>query len=334
MGSVKSKREDEQFYIRRAIHAGSWYPSDKHALDATLSEFLRKVDRDITKDPQIVIDNDQNRASLRALVVPHAGYSYSGPTAAYAYRALSNALKPQPPANSSIETIVVLHPSHHVYLKGCAVSGASELETPLGNLIVDDSLRSEVQLLSSLFDRSMDQSTDQDEHSGELQYPYIRKVLNDTDQAEKIKVLPIMVGALDNALEEEAGRLLASILARPSVLTIVSSDFCHWGRRFQYQPRGVNGTAIFKHISDLDHEGMSHIEMQEPTAFASYLKRTSNTICGRHAIGVWLHAVKSNRAANVETLDVKFVRYAQSSSARTMEDSSVSYASAVARASS
>lgn len=76
---------------------------------------------------------------------------------------------------------------------------------------------------------------------------------------------------------------------------------------------------------------MEHIELQQPGAFATYLKQTSNTICGRHPIGVWLHAVKHNNDTGVEILDIKFVRYAQSSKARSVHDSSVSYASAVAR---
>ena len=64
----------------------------------------------------------------------------------------------------------------------------------------------------------------------------------------------------------------------------------------------------------MDHQGMSYIELQEPGAFAKYLKQTRNTICGRHAIGVWLNAVHANNHANnpgLEVLDVRFVKYDQ-----------------------
>lgn len=81
----------------------------------------------------------------------------------------------------------------------------------------------------------------------------------------------------------------------------------------------------------MDQASMEHIELQEPGAFATYLKQTSNTICGRHPLGVWLQAAKYNKETGVERLDVKFVRYAQSSQVRSKHDSSVSYASAVAR---
>ena len=72
---------------------------------------------------------------------------------------------------------------------------------------------------------------------------------------------------------------------------------------------------------------MRYIEMQEPGAFAKYLQETRNTICGRHAIQVWLHAVSDNDLS----LDIEFTKYAQSSKVRMMNESSVSYASAVAR---
>ena len=142
-----------------------------------------------------------------------------------------------------------------------------------------------------------------------------------------------MVGGISNSNEEHFGTVFKEIIARQNVITIVSTDFCHWGKRFRYQPIPSEGTAtkpIFQHISDLDHEGMKHIEMQEPGAFAKYFQQTRNTVCGRHPLAVWLHAISQNKESNVETLDVKFVRYAQSSEVRSMNDSSVSYASAIA----
>lgn len=82
---------------------------------------------------------------------------------------------------------------------------------------------------------------------------------------------------------------------------------------------------IFRAIEAMDREGMSLVEQQDPAAFAAYLKRTDNTICGRHPIGVLLNALQ-----NCETkFSVKFVRYEQSSAVRGNADSSVSYATAL-----
>lgn len=72
---------------------------------------------------------------------------------------------------------------------------------------------------------------------------------------------------------------------------------------------------------------MGLIEMQRPGAFADYLREYSNTICGRHPISVWLHALRESAL----THDVRFVKYDQSERVRSARDSSVSYASAVGR---
>ena len=269
---------------------------------------------------------------LRGIICPHAGYSYSGPTAAFSYHHLAQELAKK---DTPISRILILHPSHHVYLDGCAVSGATQLETPLGNLTVDASMRDEILSLRSL-DHStfqvMTKSIDEREHSGEMQYPYLAKALNEANKLSSIKVLPIMCGSISPSQEEAYGKLLAPIVGGANVLCIISTDFCHWGSRFQYQPSpsSTSSTEIHSFIRDLDHQGMKHIEMEDPGAFAKYLKQTRNTICGRHAVGVWLNAIHTNNPA-VESLEIAFIKYDQSSAVRSMGESSVSYASATAR---
>ncbi|KAG7340385.1 radical SAM enzyme [Nitzschia inconspicua] len=326
-------------YIRRAHHAGSWYSNDKDELDDTLSDFMQTARQDLSLEAT-------NPTKLRGIICPHAGYSYSGPTAAYSYEALRHELSQrQLPKNTTTTTpnttttttttttILVLHPSHHFYMEDCAVSGASVLQTPLGDLEVDNELRQEILHLGNF--SIMSRSVDEAEHSGEMQYPYLKKVATATSSA--IKVLPIMCGNLSLQREAFYGELLSNIIARPNIVCVISTDFCHWGRRFSYQPRPDDDDdkkpmEIHQFISKLDHQGMDHISMQQPGAFAQYLRQTRNTICGRHAVQVWLHAIQHNsQTMGRETLTVEFVKYDQSSSVTSMQESSVSYASAVAR---
>lgn len=324
MGTVAGKdqkRSQVATYSRRAHHAGSWYPDDSKELDSQLGKFMGDAGKETP-------GNDGN--FLRGIICPHAGYSYSGPTAGYSYHYLKKEL-----VASNITKILILHPSHHVYLDGCAVSGGSILETPIGNLSVDDALREEILGLGSdgLKFEVMKQAVDEHEHSGEMQYPFIAKVLSDTEKLDAVQVLPIMCGSISSAKEESFGKLLAPIIARPNVLCVISTDFCHWGSRFQYSPVPGKSSSkeIYEYIRELDNEGMKHIELNDPGAFSLYLKQTRNTICGRHAIGVWLNAVNANTKSSTECLDISFVKYAQSSAVRSTRDSSVSYASAVAR---
>ena len=130
MGSIKSKKT--KFYSRRANYAGSWYDASSDQLDASLEQFLRDANQQ-----DFLPSSGGGGGAVRSLVAPHAGYAYSGSTAAHAYRVLHGALQDD-------TTIVVLHPSHYLSLDGCAVSGASVIETPLGNSNVNYDIRGKI----------------------------------------------------------------------------------------------------------------------------------------------------------------------------------------------
>jgi len=210
----------------------------------------------------------------------------------------------------------------------------------------------------------MEQYTDEDEHSGEMQYPYIAKAFLDATsdnknqnssssikttstpktQLSSLKVLSIMVGAISNSQQKYYGEMLSPFLARSNIFTVISTDFCHWGKRFGYTPEPASSLSfkekscdstieegIHQYIERLDRMGMDHICTQQPVAFATYIKEWKNTICGRNPIGIYLNAIKTNKDSGLECLNLKFVKYAQSSQVRSSHESSVSYASAVAR---
>jgi hypothetical protein len=340
--AAPSSNNSDVGYSRRARHAGSWYSDEETTLNETLSNYLAAAAQ---KRP---FQDGQSQASspvsqpppLRAIICPHAGYSYSGPTAAHSYHHLQQQLAASSNSDSNINSnnkqhtirhILVLHPSHHVYLDGCAVSGANAIETPLGTLTVDQEFRSQILNLSSssCSFTIMKQDVDEAEHSGEMQYPYLVKAMQDANlNVQEIPVLPIMCGNLSTTKEAEYGKLLAPFVSRKDVLCVISTDFCHWGRRFSYQPQPSSAMQIYEYIQQLDQQGMTLIELQQPGAFAKYLRETRNTICGRHAVLVWLQAV----VQGTDAVDIQFVSYAQSSKVQSTQDSSVSYAAATARA--
>lgn len=177
--------------------------------------------------------------------------------------------------------------------------------------------------------------------------------------------MPILVGSISTAKEKTYGTLLAPYLADPHTLFVVSSDFCHWGTRFNYThylpptvqaredvltggqklsrsgPLPDSNKPIHESIRQLDNHGMDTIAFgkegktagQAHDEFAGYLKATKNTICGRHPIGVLLGAInelqKETRIGDGwDRARLEWVRYEQSSECMTLKDSSVSYASA------
>jgi AmmeMemoRadiSam system protein B len=130
----------------------------------------------------------------------------------------------------------------------------------------------------------MDKDVDEAEHSIEMQLPFIQKLMKGNDYT----VVPIMVGNINKASEELFGKILAPYLEDKSNFFAISSDFCHWGKRFDYYVIYDSSLPLHQSIEGLDRKGMEIIETQDPDAFTEYLKKYGNTICGRHPIAVFL----------------------------------------------
>lgn len=169
---------------------------------------------------------------------------------------------------------------------------------------------------------TMSLDVDEAEHSLEMQMPFLVKLFG----GPSFSIVPIVVGALDTGSEALYGQLLAPYLDDPATLVVVSSDFCHWGRRFSYSPHDQAQGPIHAYVEAMDRQGMRLIEAGDAAAFSKYLQDSGNTICGRHPIGVLLHMMS---ACATPGLRARFLAYAQSSRAVRPSDSSVSYAAAI-----
>ena len=274
---------------------------------------------------------------MKAVIAPHAGLryahvtppppphasprSYSGKTAAYAYRELAESLE-------GAKRVFVLGPCHCQYFDDIKLTNFDVYEGPIMDLAVDK--EANARLVSEARKSGVRVSylsgdTDIDEHSIELQMPFLSYILKQAGSAAKI--VPVVVGHLDDRAASRYGELLAPYFQDPDTRFVVSSDFCHWGSRFRYthhyQPDKYPnvGDAVIA----MDHEGMKHIEERNIGAFNSYLTKTGNTICGRVPISIVLESMAGCNSHG----QVQFVHYSQSSKCQTKADSSVSYASAV-----
>lgn len=270
--------------IRRASHAGSWYTNNSSKLSEELEGWLKSSG--LTKS-----------SDVRGVIAPHAGYSYSGRAAAYAFGNID-------PTN--IKRVFLLGPSHHYYTPKCALSEATIYRTPIGDLPIDLEAIAELKATGNF--ETMNLRVDEAEHSMEMHLPYLAKVFEGESEAMY-------------------GELLAKYVDDPSNFFSVSSDFCHWGSRFSYTYYDKKHGAIHQSIEALDRMGMEIIETGDPDAFKQYLSEYDNTICGRHPISVFLHMLKNSSTK----MKINFLRYEQSSQCKSMRDSSVSYASAAAK---
>lgn len=293
---------DYRATVRRALHDGSWYSDNANKLGEELDGWLRASGLDKSPD-------------VRGVIAPHAGYSYSGRCAAYAFANIDP---------EAISRVFLLGPSHHYYTPKCALTKATIYRTPLGDLPIDLEVNEELRATGKF--ELMDLQADEAEHSMEMHLPYLARVF----QGYPVKIVPILVGALNSEKEAMYGQLLAKYVDDPKNFFSVSSDFCHWGSRFNYTRYDKKHGAIYKSIESLDRVGMDIIETGDADAFKQYLQEFDNTICGRHPISVFLHMLR-----NCSTkINIAFLQYEQSSQCQNMRDSSVSYASAAAKADS
>ncbi|KNE57867.1 hypothetical protein AMAG_04712 [Allomyces macrogynus ATCC 38327] len=219
---------------RRATHARSWYTDDAADLAAQLDEWLLATATAPGWPHESALPNEvpdapgsrsppptrgQPVRGARLVIAPHAGYSYSGATAAWSYAALDL---------TAARRVYVLGPAHHIYLRGAALSSCGTIATPLGNLHVD---RAAVRRLADSGHFTMlSVQDDEDEHSLEMQYPYLAHLNPD------LAIVPILVGQLSSDQERVYGSLIADVLDHdPHAVVVISSDFCHFGSRFKYQ---------------------------------------------------------------------------------------------------
>ncbi|KAH3948901.1 hypothetical protein HBI56_002020 [Parastagonospora nodorum] len=322
---------------REASHAGSWYTSNGKQLSQQLDGWLEAVPSFTT--PIGTASSEQGDVSIptpnaRAIIAPHAGYSYSGPAAAWAYKSADWA---------NAKRVFLLGPSHHHYLSGAATTACDKYATPLGDLIIDTALVQEIKQEWGL--ETMSQDVDEAEHSLEMHLPYIYKMLSLHNNPSSVPLVPIMIGNTSPSTESKYGSLLAPYLSDPTNIFVISSDFCHWGSRFRYtyyeSPDGASATQltrkskidedwpIHESIKAVDKESMDAVESGHHKRFLEQLKETGNTVCGRHPIGVFMAAVESADVGEGKGR-FKFVRYERSSLVEDYGDSSVSYCSAFA----
>jgi len=185
--------------VREPAVAGKFYPAERTELSQTIDAFLAKA-----PDKQV-------EGELIALIVPHAGYEYSGRVAAYGYKQL---------LGREFDTVVVMGPSHRIAFDGISIGKYDSFRTPLGSIPADTGLIRKLLNYDKRFIFS--DAAHQKEHSTEVQLPFLQKALN------KFKLVEIIIG---NPSADNCQLLAAALLeltAGKKVLFIASSDLSHY----------------------------------------------------------------------------------------------------------
>jgi AmmeMemoRadiSam system protein B/AmmeMemoRadiSam system protein A len=201
--------------------AGLFYPATREALEADVEDALRQA-RHVSLPPP------------KALVVPHAGYVYSGVVAGAAYSLVDRA---------SVRRVVLLGPCHRVPIRGLALPDADAFDTPLGSVDLD---RDAVARIADLGQVVRSPAAHAREHSLEVQLPFLQRRLGE------FRLLPLAVG---DASQDEVAEVLDRLWGGPETLIVVSSDLSHYHRYDEARAiDAATARAIVALDSALDHE--------------------------------------------------------------------------------
>lgn len=241
--------------IRPPAVAGMFYPADGRELQTMVADFLREA---ATRVPT-------KTSPPKAIIVPHAGFIYSGPVAASAYARLL-------PAHGRIRRVVLLGPSHRVPLRGLATSSADYFDTPLGRIPLDHSAIAKVNQLPQV--HMLDQAHAL-EHSLEVQLPFLQTVLGE------FELVPLVVG---DASPEEVTEVLETLWGGAETLIVISSDLSHY--------------HDYDTARHLDNATSRAIEALQPE------KIHGENACGARAVDGLLNYARKHKLS-VETVDLR-----------------------------
>jgi hypothetical protein len=207
--------------VRPAAVAGTFYPAAPRVLAQSVDELLRLAPSRVEARPP------------KALVVPHAGYVYSGPIAAAAYATLA-------PFADRIRRVVLVGPSHRVYFHGIARPAARAFDTPLGQVPVDEEAAQRVPGVAAIAPAHAR------EHSLEVQLPFLIRVL------KSFSIVPLVVGEVS---ADEVAAVLDALWGGPETVVVVSSDLSHY---LPYDSARRVDSVTARSIVELDPEPLAH----------------------------------------------------------------------------
>jgi AmmeMemoRadiSam system protein B len=220
--------------VRPSILEGRWYPRDPMALSKMVDGFLKEAGENVCQ------------GRLKALVVPHAGYIYSGQVAAHGYALLRDL---------NIHRVILVGPSHRARFSGASVNLQGGYRTPLGIVPVDQSFGRRLVQESDII-RWLPEAHGQ-EHSLEIQLPFLQKVIS------SFQIVPILMGTQN----WETCRTLSQVIVKtlgPSqgTLLLASTDLSHF---HSYSKAKALDRIFINLVSDMEPQALSHALSQRKT---------------------------------------------------------------------
>ena len=284
--------------IRPPAVAGQFYEADPKRLKESIEGFLAEIPPHKHDSSKVV----------RAIVMPHAGYAYSGPTA------VKTMLQAK---GGDYKRALVIAPSHRVAFEGLASARYKAYKTPLGEIPVDSEAAELIRGANCPYIRDILQAHAR-EHALEVELPILQTLL------PAMPIVPFICGQIT----VDSAKIIATALAplwNRETLWIISSDFTHFGASFGYMPFSSN---IPNRLRELDLGAVEKVTAFDLAAFDDYVKSTGATICGESPIKVLLAAASDSLEAGAK-LSARLADYSNSGESTGDWSHCVSYAGIV-----
>ncbi len=244
--------------IRPPSFAGSFYSGDSIELKRIVTKFMK--------------DAEADEQESFGCVVPHAGYVFSGATAAYAYKSLPKKLEKK--------TFIILGVDHSGNALGASVFSKGAWETPLGKAKIDEALAKKLLASSELF--KDDSHAHADEHSIEVQIPFLQCKFSD------FRIVPV---SLSSFLDPHALKEISGFIP-DDCYVIASSDLTHYGARYGYAPFSGGRMDIIAQLKKMDKKIISYIAGCDLKPLGDFIRNTGNTTCGAAPVAVLCEKMK------------------------------------------
>jgi len=267
--------------VRKPAVAGQFYEARESSLRERIMECFMD-ERGPQKKPEIIKGNK----NVKGVVVPHAGYIYSGAIAAHSYNAIAK--------NGFADTFIILGPNHTGMGSGVSIMTEGNWMTPLGKIQINEKIAEK--LHKGIIDK--DDTAHNYEHSIEVQLPFLQYLAGD----KKFDFIPICMGMQDFETSEEVGKIIAEAIKQTDqkIIIIASSDFSHAG--FNYMSMPPEGTRVDEYASDQDNKAIQEILKMNPDGLIKTVNENSITMCGYGPVATMLTACKILGAKKAELL--------------------------------
>lgn len=267
--------------IRKPTVAGQFYEARANQLQQRIKDcFLDE------RGPGVLPEIKKGDKKIKGLIVPHAGYIYSGAIAAHCYNILS--------LNSFADNFIILGPNHTGMGSGVALMTEGSWETPLGEVPINQDLAN--RLLRDIIDK--DETSHIYEHSIEVQLPFLQYCGKETE----FDFVPISMTMQDYETAKEIGEIIAASLkdSKKRTVIIASTDFSHAG--FNYSTMPPKGMNVDEYARKQDKLAIEEILKMQPEDLIRTVHENNITMCGYGPVAAMLTAAKKLGAEKAELL--------------------------------